>query len=65
MRPVVPRERSEGFTRLPHCRVRVHLSAIPDGLAHPSRFAPAAREYDDMANPCLMPVHLPGDSRMP
>ena len=27
--PVVPRERSEGFTRLPHCRVRMSLTADP------------------------------------
>ena len=57
--PVVRRERSEGSTRLPRCRVRMSLTAVPCRPGASVSIRPRRLKCGDVANPCL-PVHLPG-----
>ena len=56
--PVVPRERSEGFTRLPHCRVWMSLTAVPCRPGASVSIRPRRLKCGDMAHPCQR-VHLP------
>ena len=56
--PVVPRERSEGFTRLPHCRVQMSLTAVLCRPGASVSIRPCRLKCGDMAHPCRR-VHLP------
>ena len=49
--PVAPRESSDGLAKPPHCRVRMSLTAISYGPAHPS-IRPRRLKCGDMAHPC-------------
>ena len=60
--PVVPRELSEGLAKPPRCRVRDAGLCRPSKQRRIPRSAPAAPQ-SGMANPCPMPVHLPGELR--
>ena len=50
--PVVPRERSEGSTRLPHCRVRMSLAAVLCRPGASVSIRPRRLKCGDMAHPC-------------
>ena len=58
VRPVVPVEPSEGFTRLPRCRVRMSLTAVLCRLGASVSIRPCRLKCGDMARPCRR-VHLP------
>ena len=50
--PVVPRERSEGSTRPPHCRVRMSLAAVLCRPGASVSIRPCRLGCGDMARPC-------------